>query len=202
LKAVVVALQSCGLPAIVWYAMGQVHVELRLRRMVLGLGSNLGDRAGNIARAVNALAAAEGVRLLGTAPLYETPPFGGPAQGDYLNSAALVETALAPREVLALALDVERSLGRLRPDPVRWGPRTIDIDLLWIEGTTVDEPGLVVPHPGLTERPFAVRPLVDVAPDAADPRTGMRYAELPAATGPIHRFADAIPGAGRSAPAE
>jgi 2-amino-4-hydroxy-6-hydroxymethyldihydropteridine diphosphokinase len=153
--------------------------------VVLGLGSNLGDRAASIGRAVSALAAAEGVRLLATAPLYETPPCGGPPQGDYLNGAVLLEASLSPRAVLALALEVERRLGRIRPDPVRWGPRTIDIDVLWIEGTTVDEPGLVVPHPRLAERPFALRPLLDVAPDASDPRSGRRYADLPAAAAPI-----------------
>jgi 2-amino-4-hydroxy-6-hydroxymethyldihydropteridine diphosphokinase len=153
--------------------------------VVLGLGSNLGDRAASIGQAVSALAAAEGVRLLAAAPLYETPPCGGPPQGDYLNGAVLLEVSLSPREVLAVALEVERRLGRIRPDPVRWGPRTIDIDVLWIEGTTVDEPGLVVPHPRLAERPFAVRPLLDVAPDASDPRSGRRYADLPAAAAPI-----------------
>ncbi len=158
------------------------------RRMVLGLGSNLGDRAASITRAAGALAAAPGVRVLATAPLYETPPFGGPPQGDYLNGAVLVRSSLSPREVLALSLAVERDLGRIRPDPVRWGPRTIDIDLLWVEGAVIEEPGLVVPHPGLAERPFAVRPLVDVAPDALDPRSGRRYADLAAATSPIRRY--------------
>lgn len=161
----------------------------RTRRAVLGLGSNLGDRAENIARAVSALAAAEGVRVVARAPLYETPPAGGPPQGDYLNSAALLESSLSPRELLALALSVERGLGRIRPDPVRWGPRTIDVDVLWIEGAVIDEPGLVVPHPRLGERPFAVRPLLDVAPDASDPRSGGRYADLPAAAAPIRLHA-------------
>jgi 2-amino-4-hydroxy-6-hydroxymethyldihydropteridine diphosphokinase len=168
-------------------------MERTRRRMVLGLGSNLGDRSATIARAAGALAAAEGIRLAAASPLYETPPAGGPPQGDYLNGAVLVESALSPREVLDLALQVERSLGRIRPDPERWGPRTIDVDLLWIEGLGVDEPGLVVPHPRLAERPFALRPLLDVAPDASDPRSGRRYAELPAAAAPIRRYDDALP---------
>lgn len=159
--------------------------------MVLGLGSNLGDREGHIRAAVSALGAEAGIRVLAVASLYESPPFGGPAQGDYLNSAALLATPLSAREVLSRTLDIERRLGRVRPDPVRWGPRTIDVDLLWIEGVAVNEPGLVVPHPGLHERPFALRPLLDLVPDAADPRTGAPYAALAAAAAPIRRLTDA-----------
>ena len=160
----------------------------KLRRVVLGLGSNLGDRESNIRSAVTALAADRQLVLLGTASFYETPPFGGPPQGDYLNSAALFRTGLSPREVLSLGLAVERSLGRVRPDPVRWGPRTIDVDLLWMEGVAVDEPGLLVPHPRLPERPFALRPLLDLVPEATDPRSGEAYAGLAAAAAEIDRW--------------
>lgn len=158
-----------------------------LHKVVLGLGSNLGEREGNIALAMGALAADGAMTLLGAAPLYETPPCGGPPQGDYLNSAVLLETGLGPREVLERALVVERSLGRVRPDPVRWGPRTIDIDILWIEGVSVAEPDLTVPHPRLHERPFALRPLLDLVPLARDPRSGEGYADLPAAAAPLAR---------------
>lgn len=158
-----------------------------LRRVVLGLGSNLGDRAATIDAAVAALRADRALFVRSRSPLYETEPAGGPPQGDYLNAALLVVTALPPREVLDRALAVERSLGRVRPDPVRWGPRTIDIDVLWIEGEAVREPGLEVPHPRLVVRPFALRPLLDVAPDAGDPTTAERYADLPAASAPIRR---------------
>ncbi len=158
--------------------------------LVLGLGSNLGDREENIARAIAAIGARPGVFVRAVSGLYETPPAGGPPQGDYLNGAALVETALAPREMLAACLEVERSLGRIRPDPVRWGPRTIDVDLLWIEGEAVDEADLVVPHPRLRERTFALRPLLDVAPEAVDPRSGEAYARLPAAGAAIAKIGD------------
>jgi 2-amino-4-hydroxy-6-hydroxymethyldihydropteridine diphosphokinase len=161
-----------------------------LRKVVLGLGSNLGDRERNIALAMSALAADGAMALLGAAPLYETPPAGGPPQGDYLNSAVLLETSLSPREVLERALAIERSLGRVRPDPVRWGPRTIDIDILWIEGLAASEPDLAVPHPRLRERPFALRPLLDLVPFARDPRTGEEYAELAAAAVPLARAGD------------
>lgn len=159
-----------------------------LRRVVLGLGSNLGERAATIDAAVAALRSDRALFVRSRSPLYETPPAGGPPQGDYVNAALLVVTALAPRELLDRALAVERSLGRVRPDPVRWGPRTIDIDVLWIEGEAVHEPGLEVPHPRLTIRPFALRPLLDVAPDASDPTTGAPYADLPAASAPIRRL--------------
>lgn len=158
--------------------------------MVLGLGSNLGDREGLLREALSRLAKVPGIEVAGAAPVYQTPPFGGPEQGPYLNSAALVRARLSPREVLAAALAVERSLGRVRPDPVRWGPRTIDIDVLWIEGVAVREDDLVVPHPRLRDRVFALRPLVDLVPGARDPETGEAYAALPAMGQSIERWGD------------
>jgi 2-amino-4-hydroxy-6-hydroxymethyldihydropteridine diphosphokinase len=106
------------------------------------------------------------------ASLYETAPLG-PAQPDFLNSAVLVSCALEPEMLLEQLLATERTLGRVRAE--RWGPRTIDLDILWIRGTAVDRSNLHVPHPGLTERAFAILPLLDVAPDASDPRTGACY---------------------------
>jgi 2-amino-4-hydroxy-6-hydroxymethyldihydropteridine diphosphokinase len=161
-----------------------------VRRIVIGLGSNLGDRLGTITTAVDQLRALRGVHVLRRSPLYETPAVGGPPQGDYLNGAVLVVTAEPARGILDWLLAIERSLGRVRPDAVRWGPRTIDLDLLWIEGEGVSEPGLVVPHPRLAERTFALRPLLDIAPDAVDFLTGQPFAELPAASLPINRVAD------------
>jgi 2-amino-4-hydroxy-6-hydroxymethyldihydropteridine diphosphokinase len=150
-----------------------------VRRVVIGLGSNLGERAAHIDRAIDALRADKSFHVLRRSPLYETAPVGGPPQGDFLNGAVLVVTALTPREILERTLEVERSLGRVRGE--RNAPRTIDLDILWIEGEEIDEPGLVVPHPRLSERAFALRPLVDLAPDANHPRTGVAFASLPAA---------------------
>lgn len=158
-----------------------------MRRVVVGLGSNLGDRAATIDAAVTALRADRGLYVLARSPLYETSPAGGPPQGDYLNGAVLLVTSLSAREVLDGLLAIERSLGRARPDAVRWGPRTIDLDLLWVEGENISEPGLEVPHPRLRERAFALRPLLDVAADAGDPQTGERYADLPEATAALRR---------------
>ena len=161
-----------------------------VRRIVIGLGSNLGDRLGALTTAVDQLRAHKDLHVLRRSPLYETPPAGGPPQGDYLNGAVLIVTAEPARGILDWLLAIEQSLGRVRPDPVRWGPRTIDLDLLWIEGEAVSEPGLDVPHPRLAERTFALRPLLDLAPDAVDFRTGQELALLPAASLPITRVAD------------
>jgi 2-amino-4-hydroxy-6-hydroxymethyldihydropteridine diphosphokinase len=158
------------------------------RRVVIGMGSSLGDRLATLRAAIEALGADPELDVIREASRYESPPAGGPPQGDYVNTAVLVATSLPARQILDRTLAVERSLGRTRPDPVRWGPRTIDLDLLWIEGEVVAEPDLVVPHPRLCERVFALRPLLDVAPDARDPRTALAYAALPAASAPIRKL--------------
>jgi len=156
---------------------------------VIGLGSNLGDREATIAAAVAALRAPD-LHVLRRSPLYETKPEGGPPQGDYLNGAVLIVTAVTAQELLERCLAVERALGRVRPDAVRWGPRTIDLDLLWIEGEAVSEGGLEIPHPRLAERSFALRPLLDLAPDATDFRTGVAFSTLPAASAPLLKVRD------------
>jgi len=156
---------------------------------VIGLGSNLGDREATIAAAVAALRAPD-LHVLRRSPLYETKPEGGPPQGDYLNGAVLIVTAVTAQELLERCLAVERALGRVRPDAVRWGPRTIDLDLLWIEVESVSEGGLEIPHPRLAERSFALRPLLDLAPDATDFRTGVAFSTLPAASAPLLKVRD------------
>lgn len=121
-------------------------------------------------RLVSALADAV---VTGRSRVYETAPVGGPEQGPFLNAALALTWSAAPLDLIDALLAVERSLGRVRD--VRWGPRTIDLDVLWIEGTVVDDARLVVPHPGLASRAFAILPLLDVAPAARDPRSGARY---------------------------
>jgi len=149
----------------------------------------LGDRLAALRAAAAAIADQPEIRLVGRSSVYETAPAGGPPQPDYLNAAVLVQAKLAPRALLERAHRVERRLGRHRPDAVRWGPRTIDVDLLWTPQGQVQEPGLAIPHPRLAERPFALVPLLELVADAADPATGRRYAELPAASVPIRRVA-------------
>jgi 2-amino-4-hydroxy-6-hydroxymethyldihydropteridine diphosphokinase len=140
---------------------------------VLGLGSNLGNRQGYLREAVRQLQ--RHAQITAISALYETAPVG-PEQPDYLNAALRVRTALEPSALLELQLSIERGLGRERV--TRWGPRTLDLDLLFIAGRTVDRLGLVVPHRELCRRAFALLPLLDVMPDAADPLSGQRYSEL------------------------
>lgn len=133
------------------------------RRVLLALGSNLGDRAGHLRGAVAAL----GDEVVATSDVYETPPVGGPEQGPYLNAVVALRTARPARDLLAWAHQIEAAAERVRIE--RWGPRTLDVDVLWIDGEEVDEPDLVVPHPRMFERPFVLVPLADVAPDLVPP---------------------------------
>ncbi len=144
------------------------------RRVVLGLGSNLGDRTSTILSAVSRLCSSIAPLTYKCSALYETLPVGGPPQGNYLNAAIVLQTNLAGPDILAVAMAVEQAHGRIRRE--RNGPRTLDIDVLWIEAEVIDSPSLTVPHPRLLERPFALVPLLDVAPDAVDPRSGLAIA--------------------------
>jgi 2-amino-4-hydroxy-6-hydroxymethyldihydropteridine diphosphokinase len=131
----------------------------------VGLGSNLGDREALIRRAAEAIGA---VRL---STIRETEPWGLADQPSYLNAVAELETALSARELLDRLLDVERELGRERVGP-RWGPRTIDLDLLLYGDEMIDEPGLRVPHPYLLERRFVLEPLAELVPAQRIPGNG------------------------------
>jgi len=132
------------------------------RRAFVGLGSNLGDSRALLRAAVDGLAAAGDV--VGVSPLYETEPVGGPGgQGPYLNVVVELSTGDTPRQLLERCRALEEAAGRVRT--VRWGPRTLDADVLWVQGCEVDEPDLTVPHPRLWERRFVVAPLADLAPD-------------------------------------
>jgi 2-amino-4-hydroxy-6-hydroxymethyldihydropteridine diphosphokinase len=133
----------------------------------LGLGSNLGDRLANLQRAVELLAADPGVRVTASSRVWETDPVGGPEQPDYLNVVLRLETELAPHELLALAHHVEAELGRTRE--VRWGPRTIDVDLLLVGNAMLDDPSLTLPHPRMLERAFVLLPLLELDPDPVLP---------------------------------
>lgn len=153
-------------------------MTLRQRRVVVGLGANLGDRMKQLDEATARVARAPGIAAVRRSSIVETVPCGGPPQGLYLNGALLLRTALAPRAILRALLEIERDLGRTR-DGTRDAPRTLDLDVLWIEGERVDEPELIVPHPRLATRSFALVPLVELVPDARD-EMGALYAELPA----------------------
>lgn len=147
----------------------------------VGLGSNLGDRAATIARALELLDAEPRIAVRAVSSLIETPALiapGSPAQPDYLNGAAAIETDLSPRDLLGALLRIERSLGRERSAGERWAARTIDLDLLLYAGRVLDEPGLVVPHPRMHEREFVLAPLAEVAAGAAHPTLGLTVRAL------------------------
>ncbi len=138
----------------------------------VGLGANLGDAAAAVRDAIAELARLPGTALLRASRLYRTPAWGRTEQPDFINAVALVETALAPRDLLDGLLAIERAFGRVRLDGERWGPRTLDLDLLLYADEAIDEPGLRVPHPHLHERAFALLPLAEIAPDARIPGVG------------------------------
>jgi 2-amino-4-hydroxy-6-hydroxymethyldihydropteridine diphosphokinase len=140
-------------------------------RAFVGIGANLGDREGTIRKALELLGNSAGVRVAAISRLRETDPVGLVEQPRFLNGACEVETTLSARALLDVLLEVERSLGRTR-DGARYGPRTIDLDLLLYDEETYDEPGLVVPHPRLHERRFALDPLLELDPSVVVPGRG------------------------------
>ena len=138
----------------------------------IGLGANLGDAADTLREAVEALDHREGITVREVSRFYRTPAWGREDQPDFINAVALLETSLTPRALLGRLLAVETEFGRHRPDGERWGPRTLDLDLLLYGDAVIDEPGLRVPHPHLHERAFALVPLLDVLPEARIPGYG------------------------------
>jgi 2-amino-4-hydroxy-6-hydroxymethyldihydropteridine diphosphokinase len=140
-------------------------------RAYVGLGANLGDREKTLRRALVLLAQEPDVEVIAVSSLRETDPVGFREQPRFVNAAALVETTLPPRSLLERLLAVERRLGRTREGP-RYGPRTIDLDLLLYGEEVIDEPGLAVPHPRLAERRFALEPLAELDPRLVVPGRG------------------------------
>jgi len=137
-----------------------------MHKVYLGFGSNLGDRGKNIQTAVADMER-WGIKILRMSKIYETEPVGIKDQPMFYNAAAVGETSLTPEEVLMAALAIERSLKRERKE--KWGPRTIDIDILMYDDLILDIHGLVIPHPHLHERKFVLEPLNEIAPDIMHP---------------------------------
>ena len=152
----------------------------------LGLGSNIEDRMAYLQAAVDALHAHPKIRLDAVSSVYETEPVGGPEQGTYLNMAVRIATLLSPRRLLKAAHDVEHALARERSE--RWGPRTIDVDILLYDQLVIRRRNLEIPHPRLTLRPFALVPLLEVAPGKKLP-DGRSIASALAALAPIEGVA-------------
>lgn len=133
-----------------------------MSRAVLALGANLGDRAAALQGAVDALAAS--VEVLAVSAIFETAPVGGPRQPDYYNAVAIVESALSPSALLELAHTIEADAGRVRLE--RWGPRTLDVDIIVFDDLMSDDPVLTLPHPRAHERAFVLLPWFDADPSA------------------------------------
>lgn len=136
-----------------------------MSRCAIAAGSNLGDRLEHLNAAMGGLAAVGSITNVSS--IYETAPVGGPDQGPFLNAVVLIDTARTPIGLLRDLLTVERSRGRVRQ--VRWGPRTLDLDLILFSRREIDMPGLTVPHPQMRDRRFVLEPLLEVWPDAAMP---------------------------------
>lgn len=133
-----------------------------MTRVAIALGSNLGDRLLNLQSGVAGIA--RFARVVAGSHIYETAPVGGPDQGPYLNAVVLVDTNLPPAQLLAELLRVEAAAGRVRRE--KWGPRTLDLDIIAIDGPPVEQPGLTIPHPRAKDRRFVLQPLIDVWPEA------------------------------------
>jgi 2-amino-4-hydroxy-6-hydroxymethyldihydropteridine diphosphokinase len=139
-------------------------------RVVLALGSNLGDRGDILQGGVDAIAGIEGVRVTAVSPVYETAPVGGPPQPDYLNAVVIADVTIPARELLGRLHEIEAAFDRVRL--VRWGPRTLDLDIITAGDTRSNDPDLTLPHPRAHERAFVLAPWHDADPDAVLPGHG------------------------------
>ncbi|GIW73811.1 MAG: hypothetical protein KatS3mg103_0333 [Phycisphaerales bacterium] len=157
----------------------------RERWSYVALGSNLGDAVGTVLAAIQALGQIPGVRLIASSRLYRTAPVGVTDQPWFVNAVAELEADCSARALLDALLEVERRFGRDRTAERRWGPRTLDLDLLLHAGQAIDQPGLTVPHPRMAQRRFVLEPLADLAPALVPPgwsiSVGQRLAQLVAA---------------------
>ena len=137
-----------------------------MTRAFLALGSNVGDRHAHLQAAVEILHSPPELTVRAVSPVYETDPVGGPVQDDFLNAVIEIETDRSPHQLLEIAHAAEAAADRVRVE--RWGPRTLDVDIVLVDGVTMDEPDLSVPHPRWRERDFVLAPMHDLAPDLVE----------------------------------
>ncbi|MGN2244394.1 2-amino-4-hydroxy-6-hydroxymethyldihydropteridine diphosphokinase [Frateuria sp. GZRR33] len=150
-----------------------------MTRAFVALGGNLGDTRAALRKALDALDALPHTRLVAHSRFYRTPPWGLREQPPFLNAVAALETALGPHALLDALLGIERAAGRVR-DGERWGPRTLDLDLLHVDGVVLEDQRLTLPHPRIAERAFVLLPLAELAPDLELPGQGRVEALLAA----------------------
>lgn len=149
-----------------------------MRRAAIGLGTSLGNRRRQLETTLRRLSHTDGLSVIACSRWYRTPPMrGGTARNWFLNGVVLVRSSLTPERLLDLCRHEERRAGRRRAN--HWGDRTLDLDLLLVEGVTRTDPELLLPHPGISSRDFVRRPLLEVWPDAVDPALDARIADLP-----------------------
>jgi dihydroneopterin aldolase/2-amino-4-hydroxy-6-hydroxymethyldihydropteridine diphosphokinase len=141
----------------------------------IGFGTNIGDREDNYGQAIDKLNSSDGTSVLRQSQLHEYPPMG-PPQADYLNGVIELSTILRPAGLLAELNRIEATLGRERI--IHWGPRTVDLDILFWGDLILDTETLTIPHPGACERLFVLEPLAELVPDLVDPRSGKTVAEI------------------------
>jgi 2-amino-4-hydroxy-6-hydroxymethyldihydropteridine diphosphokinase len=153
-----------------------------MHRAYLALGSNLGDRDAAIDGAMDALVNTPGIDVVQMSAVITTDPVGGPpGQSSYRNAVVEIATTLDPHRLLAQCHAIEDAFGRIRDDELRWGPRTLDIDLLLYDDLVLDDHRLQLPHPRLHERPFVLGPLLEIAPNLVHPQTGLTIRAMHAA---------------------
>ena len=154
----------------------------------LGLGSNIGDRKQQLLKAIDLIGNIKGIKVTKQSSIYETAPIGYTDQPNFLNLCLEIETELSPQQLLKHCLDIEQQLHRVRE--IRWGPRTLDIDILLYSDNIIETDNLSIPHPRMQERAFVLIPLNDIASDKKDPRLNQKIHDLVSPDDTVKKYKD------------